>query len=173
MLDPVVASVLRIGLALVFAAAFLHKARDVRGFAATLADYRLLPSAWAPGLVPVFLAAEAVTAGLLLAPLPGAPGGLAALGLLATYTAAIAINLARGRRDIDCGCLGPWARQPLSYGLLVRNGLLVAAALGVLVPTGARALHWVDGITVLMACAALALLWEAANRLASLPRSSP
>jgi len=38
--------------------------------------------------------------------------------LLALYTLAVVVNLARGRREIDCGCFGPAARQPLSAALV-------------------------------------------------------
>ena len=37
----------------------------------------------------------------------------AAALLLALYAGAIGVNLARGRRDIDCGCGGPASRQPI------------------------------------------------------------
>ena len=49
----------------------------------------------------------------------------------------------------------------------------MAAASLLFVSETARALHWVDGLSVAFATATLALLWEAANRLASLPRRTP
>ena len=72
-------------------------------------------------------ALELVAAGLLV--LPGAAhAGLAlATSLLCLFGAAIAVNLARGRTDIDCGCGG--AAQKISAALLVRNLVLVAALL--------------------------------------------
>jgi hypothetical protein len=100
-----------------------------------------------------------------------APGPLLAAGLLAVYTGAIAINLARGRRDIDCGCAGPALREPLSGWLLGRNGILLAAALACLVPLRPRPLVWVDALTVTGAVAALAAFYGALDRLvANAPR---
>ena len=46
--------------------------------------------------------------------------------LLALYAGAMAVNLARGRRDLDCGCAGPGVRRPVGEGLLIRNGALIA-----------------------------------------------
>jgi hypothetical protein len=166
-LDPALEGVLRGGLALLFAAAALHKLRAPREFAAALAGYRLLPAALVPAAASALAGAEVVLAGSLLARAfePAAP--LAAAGLLALYSCAIAANLARGRTEIDCGCLGPAGRQPLSAWLLVRNALLVAACLALVAPPAARALVWVDAVSVAGGVAVLALLWNAAHRLAA------
>jgi methylamine utilization protein MauE len=167
--DPALQGVLRGGLVLLFASAAFHKLRAPREFAATLADYRLLPGALAPAAAAALAGAEVVLAAALAAQRfePEAP--LAAAGLLALYSLAIAANLARGRREIDCGCLGPAGRQPLSGWLLARNGLLVAACLALAAPRAARSLHSVDGVTVAGGVAVLALLWSAAHRLGAPP----
>src|SRR5262245_25092185 len=54
-MDPVIEVALRGGLALLFLVAALHKARDLPGFHATLANYRLLPprATWPAALVVV------------------------------------------------------------------------------------------------------------------------
>ena len=92
--------------------------------------------------------------------------GLAgAAALLALYAAAIAVNLARGRRHLDCGCAGPALRRPISGWLVVRNLVLVAIALADLAPLSTRPLVWVDALTVVAATAALAACWMAADRL--------
>jgi hypothetical protein len=101
-----------------------------------------------------------------------------AAGLLVLYGAAIGANLARGRRHVACGCLGPAAEQPLHAGLLVRNGVLAAAALASSAPASARALGPTDAFTTVAAVATLALLYLAvdgllaAARLAA-PRRTP
>jgi hypothetical protein len=164
-LDPVVDLTLRALLALLFATSALAKLRDPRGFAAAVAGYRLLPAALAAPAAAGFLAAEvALAAALGLPPLRD----LAALGaaaLLALYGFAIAWNLARGRRDIDCGCGGPFGRTPLSEALVARNLLLVAAALALLLPAGARPLAWLDALTLAAAVGSACLLWAAAHAL--------
>ena len=164
-LDPALQGVLRGGLVLLFAAAALHKLRAPREFVATLADYRLLPGALVPAAAAALAGAEVALAAALGVRRfePAAP--LAAAGLLALYSFAIAANLARGRREIDCGCLGPAGRQPLSGGLLARNALLVAACLALAAPAAPRTLLWMDAVTVAGGVAVLALLWSAAHRL--------
>ena len=54
------------------------------------------------------------------------------MALLLTYAIAIAINLARGRRDLDCGCAGPNERRPIAAWMVWRNvgiAILLAAVL--------------------------------------------
>jgi hypothetical protein len=82
--------------------------------------------------------------------------------LLAVFTAAIWINLRRGRVHIDCGCGG--AGQRISHLLVVRNGLLVAGlAAAILAPAGG-----IGGGAAVVAgggAAALAALYFAAGQL--------
>jgi hypothetical protein len=166
-LDPAIFWVARIGLAGVFALALGHKLRDPVRFRATLADYQIVPAALvAPSAAGVAAAEFATLCALALPPLDPA-GPLAAIALLGAYSLAIALNLARGRRDIDCGCLGPGRRQPLSAWLLARNGALAAAAAALVTPHALRALLWLDALTIAGGVIALTLLWNAANRLAA------
>ncbi len=163
--DPALQLVFRVALAAMFAAAALHKMRDLASFAATLRNYRLLPDALAAIASPALPATELLLAVGLLALPSSRPVAVGALLLLGLYSAAIAVNLLRGRRDIDCGCLGPGHRQPLSEWLLVRNAAAALAAAALLVPGNARNLGWLDALSITGSLAALALLWSAANRL--------
>src|SRR5439155_1412646 len=97
---------------------------------------------------------------------PGArvAGLLAAASLLVVYGAAIAVNLARGRWDIDCGCAGPADRRPITGWLVARNAVLAAAALAGLAPVHPRALLRVDAVTVAGATAALAACYASLDR---------
>jgi len=157
---------LRAGLALLFLVAALHKTRDLGSFHATLANYRLLPPRATGAAALVVVGGELLAAAtLLLAP---ALGAVAAAMLLAAYTGAIAVNLARGRRDIDCGCAGPARRQPIRPWLLVRNAVLIGAALACLAPERVRPIVWVDALTVAGTIGVLAALYAAVERLAAL-----
>lgn len=160
-IDPAAHAALRLALAALFGWAALHKLRDLAAFRLALADYRLLPQRALAAAAPALLAAELAAAGALLAPGPAQPGAWAAAALLTLYAAAIVLNLARGRRHIDCGCAGPRARRPLSGALVARNALLAAAALACALPVSARALVWLDAVSVAGAVAALALLYAA------------
>ena len=169
--DPVVDLALRLSLAALFATAAFHKLRDPGTFTEALRNYRLLPRTITPAATVLLVASElAIVAALLAAPRSAAGAGGAAI-LLIAYSGAIGINLARGRRDVDCGCLGPRHRQTLSEWLLLRNGVAVAAALVMLAPDAARDLSWLDGLSVAASTATFALLWASADRLmATWPR---
>jgi hypothetical protein len=171
LLDPAIAAALRGALALLFGAAALHKLRGPAAFRAVLADYRVLPARLVPPAARLVPLAEGAAAAALLAAAGAAVGPALAVALLALYSAAIAVNLARGRRDLDCGCLGPALRQPLSGWLLARNALLASAALACLLPAAPRPFVWLDGVTAAAAAACLALFWSAGHRaLANAPR---
>jgi uncharacterized membrane protein YphA (DoxX/SURF4 family) len=165
-LDPLVAWILRTALATLFAVAALHKIRDPRAFLETFSEYEILPRMLiVPGATALVVSEAALAVGLL-ADYDGVGFGLAAVSLLSIYALAISVNLMRGRRDIDCGCLGPAGRQPLSSGLVVRNGLLAAAAAATCLPVSDRNLNVVDGISLLGGLVTLVLLFNAINILA-------
>lgn len=172
-LDPVFAWVIRLGLALLFGSAAWHKLRDLRAFSATLANYRLLPRAFARPVALALASCELAIATLLLAPQSGAMDRVvalapaAALGLLALYSGALAVNLARGRRDLDCGCLGPAHRQRISPGLLWRNAFVSLGPLLLMLEPLPRVLGWIDALSVVAASAMLVLLWTAVHQLAA------
>lgn len=145
--DPFFWQVARWLIAGVFAAGLWHKLRDPRAFAAVVDDYRLLPrgtAVFAAGLV--VLLEGLVLAGLILRA-SARPAATMAIALLGVYGLAIAVNLARGRRDIDCGCLGPAdhsGRHRLSGWLLARNAVLACVAVVILAPASGRELLWLD-----------------------------
>ena len=92
--------------------------------------------------------------------------------LLLVYSGAIVLNLARGRRDIDCGCAGPARRQGLHEMLVVRNAAYVALAFAATLPSAVRALGWLDFFTVAAGALALTTLSLAVDELAAIaPRS--
>lgn len=179
-LDPAVGAALRGGLALLLAAAALHKLRGPAEFRADFEAYGLLPAAAAPFAAALVAPAELAAAVALAAPATAAAGfplaevalggaaraagPLLAAVILAVYGAAMAVALARGRRDLDCGCLGPGRRQPLSGWLVARNAALVAVALACLLPRAARPLVALDALTAAAAVTFAAVLWSGAHQ---------
>ncbi len=163
-LDPTIAIMLRLSLALLLLTAALHKLRVFDRFRETVLDYRLLPPALAGVASVGILGAEMGIAAALLSP-AATFGLLGAAGLLGTYGAAIGINLWRGRRHIDCGCVGPALRQSLSEWLVVRNGGLVTLALAGLAPVASRPLGWIDVVTIAGGVAVLAATYGSVNQL--------
>jgi hypothetical protein len=82
------------------------------------------------------LVEAAVAAALLFAP-PSWPEMSAAL-LLIVFAAAMAINILRGRRHIDCGCFQSALKQTLSWTLVARNaGLALLLAVPAAMPEAA------------------------------------
>jgi len=166
-LDLALAWAASAALALVFAQAAWHKLRDLEGFASAVEAYHLMPASLAPLAATQLAAAELVLVGTLVLPPARAGAALAALALLGVYSAAIAVNLARGRRDIDCGCTGPALRQPLSGWLLVRNAALIAVAAAAAAPTAPRALGPADALPIAGGALAAFALTLAGNQLAA------
>jgi hypothetical protein len=164
-IDPVIAWTLRLALALLFSAAAWHKLVDRGRFEGTLRAYALLPVRTTRLLSSAIPVVEVTIVIALLAPASHL-GGIAAASLLLVYTAAIGINLARGRRSIDCGCFTNSSTTPLSNALVARNAALIAAACALVLPVSARPLVWVDWVTSLTALFALSLLWAAGQQLA-------
>jgi hypothetical protein len=160
-LDPALHAALRLALAAVLLAAARHKLRDPARFRSALAGYALLPAGAVGAAAAIAAGAELALGAALILPGVGSAPALGAAALLALYAGAIAANLARGRAAIDCGC---GARpQPLRWGLVARNALLVCAALAAAPPPGGRALAWPDALTITAGAAVLALLHAAAD----------
>jgi hypothetical protein len=163
--DPVFSLLALAALALLFASAALAKLRDRERFAAIVDAYQVLP----PGLArmtAVLLPFIELAAALGLFVTQVRPLGIAVCaGLLFIYASAIALNLARGRRDIDCGCEGFGRRRPIAGWMLVRNALLIAIAAVVVAPPAPRALQLTDVLTIMGGLAAFVLIYVAADEL--------
>ena len=166
--DPVIATALRCLLALLFAGAAWHKLVDLGAFRIVLYDYRVVP----PTLVTPATTVVVVTELALAAALPWPPSAhlaaCVAMGLLAIYLVAIAVNLARGRRTLECGCAPSAYRQPLSEWLVLRNAALISVCAITLLPVSVRPWVGPDWLTVAGAVASGAMAWAAAQRLLAL-----
>lgn len=173
-IDPVPAAIMTLSLAALWLAAGLHKLADLQAFRGSLEAYDLAPLAMLALLGRLLPVLElAIGAGLLV---PAARPVAAALGalLLLGYGAAMALNLRRGRRDLDCGCMGFGARSQISPALVWRNALAALASLCVgLLPRVERTLSWMDAWTIIAAVVVIALLYLALEGLrAAAQRSS-
>ncbi len=145
--DPAAVGAIVGALALILFAATWHKLSEPEVFAGALQAYELVPR-WAVVPVARLLPLTEIAIGIgMLVPLARQFALLALALLLMVYTAAIGINILRGRRQIDCGCGGE--AQTLSWGLVVRNAVLAVAAVLVSGPTSDRDLEWLDAVTLL------------------------
>ena len=164
-IDPAVACLLIASVALLFLVAAVHKLRDLRRFREVFAAYRLLPLAVGRSVAPAIPALELAVAVALLFENLRMPALWTGVSLLLAYAIAIAINLARGRRDLDCGCGGPNDRRPIAAWMVWRNigiAILLAAAS---LPWSDRALVLTDGVTVGFGTACCALVYLCLDRL--------
>ncbi|CAB5517011.1 MauE/DoxX family redox-associated membrane protein [Achromobacter anxifer] len=176
--DPVLLYAASAALACVLLLGALEKLRDMAGFAAIVSAYRILPAAASGVFAWAYVLTEALAGALLLAPAGQAAGAQLALLALAVATSALAFNLLRGHRDIDCGCGGPASRGPgrgaqragLSWWLVLRNAVLALWTAPALVAAAgqSRGLQWADSAAVFgLAMAAVGLYYTANHLLAS------
>jgi hypothetical protein len=169
--DPIFVIAAAITVAVILASAATHKLRAPARFASQLENYQLLPQALVRPVARILPWLEAVLAFTLLVPMARHFAALGAAALLASYALAIAINLWRGRRDIDCGCAGPQQDQPIRPLLLARNAVLVSLALLASLAPLSRDLGLFDAFVVIAASAVALLIYAAADGLlANSPR---
>jgi hypothetical protein len=155
--DPVAAGAIVGALALILFAAASHKLSQADEFAGALQAYALLPASLVPAATRTLPALEIGIGIAMLVPFARTPGLLAAAALLLVYASAMAINLLRGRREIDCGCGGE--AHPLSWALVLRNAILAGAGLAVAGPAKARDFDWLDGVILLIGVLAFYALY--------------
>jgi|HubBroStandDraft_1064217.scaffolds.fasta_scaffold00944_12 hypothetical protein len=164
MIDPAVGALFAGAFALLFLAAAVHKLADLTRFAEVFRAYGIAPRALGPLALLVPVLELAVAAGLLLR---AARSGAAATGavLLVGYALAIGVNLARGRRDLSCGCGGANDRRPIAAWMVGRNLTLALLLAALLAPWSARALGAADALTVGAGTTVAALLYMSLDTL--------
>lgn len=123
----------RLAVAGLFLAACIAKIRDPEAFALAVHRYRILPGELV-NIVAMILPWIELTSGLAVLAAPArwrASGALLITAMLAVFTVAISLNLARGI-EASCGCFSTRADAAVSDGWnLVRNGALIWLALAV------------------------------------------
>jgi hypothetical protein len=113
----------------VFAIAGARKLRDPRVAITQFDAYALLPAGCGRWLALPLAGFELLASGGCMLPATRGVSALLLALLLMLYSAAVALNLWRGNIDIDCGCGSLGGEPPLGIGLLLRNVMLLAAAL--------------------------------------------
>lgn len=159
---------LSIGFGLMLLMASVHKLSEFGRFRAVLADYRVMPVLIVPlgaAMLPI------VEIGLGLAWLFAdniAVPATATMALLLLYSGGIAINLLRGRVHISCGCgfgKSSGTDDALSWGLVMRNLVLLVAAGAATLPFEQRTVGRMDYVTLAAALLGAILLFAASNQL--------
>lgn len=170
--DPVWVWIARLTTAVLFAAAGLSKLRQQAAFRDAITAYELLPRPVVAPAALVLAAAEIAAAALLLWPAGTWAGALLLWTMLLLFSAAIAVNIRRGRTDIDCGCWMFGTRQAsrqqtIGPSTLARNAGLAALVLVAALPAEGRALGMPDWLTVLAGTLATLGLFAIAAQLAA------
>jgi Methylamine utilisation protein MauE len=154
-----------VAIGLIFLVAGIDKLRHRAVLPGVIANYRLVPAALVTPVAWLLPVVEIiVAAGLLVGSRAAAIG---AIVLLLVFAAAMAINIQRGRRHIDCGCGQAALRQTLGWGLVGRN-LLLALALAARLPATVD----LDGAAIAIAALAgftMFLLMQMFNAINALP----
>lgn len=156
----------RLILTLVFVVAAATKVADRRGTLSAVGNFGLNPALATP--VATFLPfVELAVAVALVVDRSAVWGAVGALLLLASFSAAIGLNLARGNA-VDCHCFGQLHSEPIGPWTLARNGGLAILALFILVgawsSAGNSSTHWftllsaTQQILVVIGAGVLALL---------------
>ncbi len=170
-IDPTIAWTASLVLAAIFFASGAMKFADLDEFRGALESYRIAPAIIEPILTFAIPLVELFAALGLMFTASRTTSASAILVLLGIFSAAIVINLMRGRVYIDCGCFGPALRQKISWWLVARNASLAALATITALRAVSRDLGALDLFTIALGAATLVILYAAANcLLADAPR---
>lgn len=164
-IDPVIPLVCSLILSYVFVVASFHKWQNLSEFRETLTNYQVLPEALLGFFVLSVPTVELLCGVALLVPYSVTMAASGVAILLLMYIGAIAINLLKGRRTIDCGCGGTEQKQAISEGLIVRNGVLVFFAYCLITAVPARELGALDWLIALLATVVGCLFYNIVNQL--------
>jgi hypothetical protein len=157
MIDPLITLVISVSLALLYFMAARHKMGSPTEFKAQLGAYKLLPEFAVSPMARLLPIVEMAVFVLILIPATQPFAASMSVLLLSTYAVAMAVNMSRGRTDIDCGCGGQ--PQVLSVWLVIRNIVLVVGSCLLLAPASDRALVWADTIILVLMTTALAMVY--------------
>jgi len=120
----------RLAVAAIFLEAAQHALSERQEFAGILSAYRILPERLVGALALLLPVSQIAAALALMVPRATLLGAGLAVLLLLLFTTGIAVNLHRGRTDMDCGCGGD--SQRISPALVIRNLVLMACVAGTL-----------------------------------------
>ena len=165
MLDPAFGFLIVAGTALLLVSAAIQKFLRLGRFADIVVAYRVLPTALgrpAAWLIPCLEAAIALA--LVWEPTRNS-AVIAAMVLLLAYAAGLAVNLLRGRRDLDCGCGAARDRRPIAAWMVWRNWVLAAALAIAALPWSPRSLDLTDLLTLVGGLTVVITLYAAVDRL--------
>ncbi|MFC3052081.1 MauE/DoxX family redox-associated membrane protein [Kordiimonas pumila] len=168
-MDLVLVISAKLFLAAVLAIGALKKLNSLGTFETALKGFSLIPNALSRPLAYGVPFSEAAIAIALLVPVISYSAALAALGLMVLYAALMMVALTQSSNPFDCGCNWGKAKTSAHPFMLIRNGILLVAALVAAAPQTTRALGWFDGMNIFFSVAALLALYATLEALLALP----
>jgi len=169
-IDPVIHTVIALSFSALFALASMNKWQNLEAFTKALRAYDLIPFRLAAPAALLIATLELATAVTLIVPYLTTLGTLLAVALLSAYAAVMALSLARGLKQIDCGCNLSQGRQgttPIAYALVFRNLGLAVCALALLAPQTSRTLYYSDALFIAFGVFTLCVYYATLNQLIS------
>ncbi len=127
----------RVGLSVVWIAASVPKLSDPVSFAESIANYQLIPRAWAetPGTIGILAnivpCVELVLAFSLLSGIGKRGAALGSIAMLLVFSGAIAQAMIRGI-NIDCGCFGAAVDASADSFAILKNVVFLAISMVIL-----------------------------------------
>ncbi|WP_225321743.1 MauE/DoxX family redox-associated membrane protein [Psychrobacillus sp. AK 1817] len=116
-------------LLLIFAYIFLFSAtskmKDYKSHIELVTNYKIFPVIFSKYLVNLFLLIELLASLMIILRVFTNYSVMALSILTVIYSIAIIINLARGRKDLSCGCGGVLGDHYISYRLVIRNLIII------------------------------------------------
>jgi len=152
-------------MALLFATAAWHKLRELEAFAAIFAAYRVLPHGWVRRIAWLIPCLELSIAAALPWEITRPWALMAAVGLLIAYAVGLGLNLARGRRELDCGCGTFGSRRSIARWMVWRNVALALIGAAAALPWASRPLNGADALTLIGGLVAIIALYVAVDQL--------
>ncbi len=124
----------RLYLGVIFLMACYHKIVDPGAFALDIATYQILPLAFINVMAVILPWIELLAGVMLILGLRVRTGALLVSGMMAVFTLAVTIAVARGL-DMSCGCFASQGAEedPISWMTVARDALWLALALYVVV----------------------------------------
>ena len=154
-------------LAVLLPVSALHKLIGRRRAQAVVREFAGVPPRLAPFAIVVVAGTELFASLLLLLTSYRAAGGVLAVLISGGYLLLIVRAIARGRRDVDCGCSFGAAHRPLGAYQVARNAAVTGVA--VLVAAGSAASATVPvGASQILAAFALFALYLALDQVMAL-----
>src|SRR5688572_2746992 len=123
---------LRVALGLIFMVAAVAKILSPREFSKAVVDFRIVSPRLSPVIGRTIAVLELAGGVALLLGVLEWLGGILIAGLLLAFNAAMAANLIRGRRHLDCRCFGRRTVR-IGWGHVAQNTLLLVACMPIVV----------------------------------------